>query len=69
MPEERKIKYGVNGEISEDKIKNKSKDGSVKNVRIIDEDLKVVHSRQGIGSGAGYIELSNGTFEKITETP
>lgn len=24
---------------------------------------------QGIGSGAGYIEVSNGTFEIITETP
>ena len=23
---------------------------------------------QGIGSGAGYLEASNGTFEKITET-
>ena len=40
-----------------------------------DEKLKlsyinpVTKSNQVMGSGAGYIELSNGTFEMITETP
>ncbi len=63
MSEERKQKYGVSGEIPADKIKNSSQDGKIQNVRIIDEELNVTHSQQGIGSGAGYIEVSNGTYE------
>ena len=69
MPEERKEQYGVNSEIPKEKIKNISKNGKIQCVEIIEEDTKVIHSQQGIGSGAGYIELDNGTFEKIIETP
>ena len=69
MPEKRKTKYGVNGDISLERIKNTSSSGNVKCVRIIEEDINVPYSKQGIGSGAGYIELSNGTFEMIKETP
>lgn len=65
MPEDRKKKYNVDGDISDDKIKNKSTNGAVQCVQIIEEDLKKTHSKQGIGSGAGYIELDNGTFSPI----
>ena len=68
MPEKRKTKYGVNGDISLERIKNTSSSGNVKCVRII-EEVNVPYSKQGIGSGAGYIELSNGTFEVMAETP
>lgn len=64
MGDERKEKFGVNEstitEITEDVY------GIITIIRIISEENGVAHSRQGIGSGAGYIEVSNGIFEKIT---
>lgn len=66
MSEARKKQNGVDGEIPANKIKNVSKGNTLKNVRIIDEKLDMPYSKQGIGSGAGYIEISNGTFEQIT---
>ena len=65
MSEERKKQYGVNGDVPSEKIKNASIGNYVQCVQIIAEELNVTHSRQGIGSGAGYIEVSNGTFEQI----
>ena len=65
MSEERKKQYGVDGVIPMEKIKNTSKNGAVQCVRIVDKELNVTHSRQGIGSGAGYIEVSNGTFNVV----
>ena len=65
MSEERKKQYGVDGVIPKEKIKNTSDNGAIQCVQIIGKELSVTHSRQGIGSGAGYIEVSNGTFEQI----
>ena len=62
MSDARKEQYGVDGEISESKIKNQTTNGVVKCVRIVDRNENIPHSQQGIGSGAGYIELSNGTY-------
>ena len=50
MSEERKKQYGVDGDISQEKIKNTSKSGAVKCVRIIEENTNMTHSKQGIGS-------------------
>ena len=67
MSDERKKEYGVDGDIPLEKIKNVSKNGgTVKNVQIIEENTSMPFYQQGIGSGAGYIEVSNGTFEPIT---
>ncbi len=66
MSEERKIKYGVADE-SKLVVRDTSQNGAVKNVQIIEEKENIIHSHQGIGSGAGYIELDNGTFELIEE--
>ena len=65
MSEERKEKYGVNKPDEQLIIKNQSPSGKVKNVQIISEDTNITHFSQGIGSGAGYIELDNGAFEVI----
>ncbi len=53
MSEERKIQYGVNGNILDAKIKNMSINGFTKNVRIMDEDLDILCFSQGIGSRCG----------------
>ena len=65
MSEERKKQYGISDDISEEKIKNTSKNGIVKCVEIVEEKTNITYSKQGIGSGAGYIEISNVIFELI----
>ena len=66
MSEERREKYKVNTLDENLEIKNSSKYGDIKCVKIVKEDNKITYSRQGIGSGAGYIELDNGSYEVIT---
>lgn len=51
MSNELLTKYAINRDTTQ-----------VKLVKIINEDITVSHFSQGIGSGAGYIELSNGTY-------
>lgn len=50
MSEGRKKQYGVNGEVAQEKIKNTSKTGSIKCVKIIEENISMLHFMQGIGS-------------------
>ena len=51
MPDDKKIKYGVTGEIlnSDVRIKNISQSGLIKNIRIVDE-MEILSFNQGIGS-------------------
>lgn len=67
MSNERKEKFGINEANIEER--NIATYGTTTIIEIISEDNNVTHSQQGIGSGAGYIELSNGTFEVMAETP
>ena len=64
MPEEDKIKYGV----TDDSYYKNTSGGEwdVRNVRIL-EEITIDSYGQGIGSGAGYIEISNGTFNEIND--
>ena len=66
MSDERKNLYNVNLPDNQLVIKDESSNKLVKLVEIIKENNSMAHSHQGIGSGAGYIEISNGTFEQIT---
>lgn len=58
LSEDKKSLYPL---VSREIIKNQSSDGTVKNIMILEEQNISAYG-QGIGSGAGYIELSNGTY-------
>ena len=65
MTKEDKIKYNVN---EKSEVRATTSDTLLKIVKIIDENLEMPHSRQGIGSGAGYIELDNGSYELLQDS-
>lgn len=67
MGKERKIKYGVDKSLNELIVKNSTQSEQLHCILIVPEEQNVEHSKQGIGSGAGYIEVSNGTFNVVEE--